>query len=115
MKESIIVGKSFDFALTIIDLYRELVNKHEYVISKQILRSGTSIGANVEESQAGISKKDFTNKLSIASKEARETRYWLRLLDKSQYIKRDYTKYLEDVTELIKMLTAIVKTAQKNM
>ncbi|HCR54969.1 MAG TPA: four helix bundle protein [Cytophagales bacterium] len=115
MKESVIVGKSFDFALTIIDLYRELVDKHEYVISKQILRSGTSIGANVEEAQAGISKKEFVNKLSIASKEARETRYWLRLLDKSQYIKRDYTKYLEDATELIKMLTAIVKTAQKNM
>lgn len=114
MKDSIIVGKSFDFALTIIDLYRELVSKNEYVISKQVLRSGTSIGANVEESQAGISKKEFIHKLSIASKEARETRYWLRLLDKSQYIKRDYTRYLTDVTELIKMLTAIVKTSQKN-
>jgi four helix bundle protein len=69
----------------------------------------------VEESQAGISKRDFVNKLSISSKEARETRYWLRLLDKSQYISKDYSKYLADVTELIKMLTAIVKTAQRNI
>ena len=114
MKESIVLQKSFDFALTIIDLYRKLADKHEYVLSKQILRSGTSIGANVEESQAGISKRDFINKMSIASKEARETRYWLRLLDKSQFITYDYSKYLSDVNELIKMLTAIVKTSQKN-
>lgn len=114
MKESTVLQESFDFSLTIIDLYRKLTDKHEYVLSKQLLRSGTIIGANVEEAQAGISKRDFINKMSIASKEARETRYWLRLLDKSQFITYDYSKYLSDVTELIKMLTAIVKTSQKN-
>lgn len=115
MKESIIVEKSFDFALSIIELYKQLTEAHEYVLSKQLLRSGTSIGANVQESQAGISKKDFINKMSIASKEARETRYWLMLLDKSQYVKLDYSQHLTDVTELIRMLTAIVKKAQKNI
>lgn len=115
MKESIIVEKSFDFALSIIELYKQLTEAHEYVLSKQLLRSGTSIGANVQESQAGISKKDFINKMSIASKEARETRYWLMLLDKSQYVKLDYSQHLTDVTELIRMLTAIVTTAQKNI
>jgi len=93
-------------------LYKHLANNKEYVISKQILRSGTSIGANVEESTAAQTKKDFITKISIASKEARETRYWLRLLKKSQLVSGNYDKYLNDIDEIIKISTSIVKTAQ---
>ena len=82
-KDNIILDKSFDFALHIIELYKQMTAQHEYVLSKQLLRSATSIGANVEEATAAISKKDFAAKMSIASKEARETRYWLRLIDKT--------------------------------
>lgn len=87
MKEIIIKNKSFEFAVRIINLYKFLIDtKKEYVLSKQILRSGTSIGANVEEAIGGVSKSDFKNKLSIAYKEARETHYWLRLLQRTNYI-----------------------------
>ena len=85
MKENLVLDKSFNFSLSIIELYKELVKVNEYVISKQVLRSATSIGANIQEAQASVSKKDFVNKMAIASKEARETKYWLMLLDKSQY------------------------------
>ena len=78
MKENLIQDKTFDFALIIIEIYKKMIRKNEYVLSKQLLRSGTSIGANVEEALAGISKKDFIAKMSISSIEARETRYWLR-------------------------------------
>lgn len=78
--KNIVKEKSFNFSLQIINLYKKLVNEKEYVISKQLLRSATSIGANIEEADARYSKKDFTAKMSIASKEARETKYWLRLL-----------------------------------
>ncbi|MFZ1808840.1 MAG: four helix bundle protein [Cyclobacteriaceae bacterium] len=115
MKESIVAEKSFAFALKVISLYKELIKENEYVMSKQILRSATSIGANIQEALAGVSRKDFSYKMSIASKEARETRYWLMLLDKSQYIKKDYTLYLIDIDELIKILTSIVKRLMKNM
>ena len=82
--ENKILEMSFDFSLQIIQLYKILIEQKEYVLSKQLLRSGTSIGANIEEAIAAQSRKDFISKLSIASKEARETRYWLRLLDKSK-------------------------------
>ncbi len=113
-KENMILNKSFDFALSIIKLYQDLKDHNEYVISKQLLRSGTSIGANVEESIAAISRKDFVAKLSIASKEARETRYWLRLLDKSDLIKISLKKYLDEIEDIVNILTAIVKTTQSN-
>ena len=113
-KENIILDKSFDFALQIIELYKKLSAEKEFVLSKQLLRSGTSIGANVEEATAAISKKDFIAKMSIASKEARETRYWLRLLDKSKLVNLDLTKQLNEVEQLINILTAIVKTSQGN-
>jgi four helix bundle protein len=112
-KENVIVDKSFKFALSVIELYKVLVQNKEFVISKQLLRSATSIGANIEEASAASTKKDFAYKMSISSKEARETRYWLKLLDKSQIIEFDYSAYMEDITELIRILTAIVKTAQK--
>ncbi len=92
-----------------------MVDQREYVLSKQLLRSATSIGANIEEAIAGISKKDFTAKMSIASKEARETLYWLRLLDKSGIVKVDYGDYIRECSEPINILTAIVKTSQHNI
>ena len=111
-KENIILVKSFDFALQIIALYKLMTDQHEYVLSKQLLRSGTSIGANVEEASAAVSKKDFIAQMSISSKEARETRYWLRLINKSQLVNVDVNQHLNDVDQLINILTAIVKTSQ---
>lgn len=115
MKEdNLIIDKSFNFALEIIDLYKTLRNSNEFVISKQLLRCATSIGANVEEANAAQSKKDFIAKMSIASKESRETRYWLKLLNKSQLVELDFSSYLNHVDEIIRILTSIVKTAQLN-
>ncbi len=114
-KDNVVLNKSFDFALEIIDLYKILKGKNEFVISKQLLRSGTSIGANIEEATAAQTKKDFTTKMTLASKEARETRYWLRLLIKSKLIDYDYKNYLNKIDELIRIITAIVKTAQSNL
>ena len=92
MKENIIRDKSFNFAVRIVNLNKYLVSKKkEFVLSKQVLRSGTSIGANVEEAIGGISKSDFSNKISIAYKESRETHFWLRLLHSTEYI--DKTMY----------------------
>ncbi len=113
-KENIILERSFEFALKIVELYRQMSEQKEFVLSKQILRSGTSIGANVEEASAGYSKKDFTAKMSIASKEARETRYWLRLIDKSQIAKVEVKEYLDEIEHIVNILTAIVKTSQEN-
>ncbi len=84
--ENIILSKSFDFALKIIELYKQMTEQKEFILSKQLLRSGTSIGANVEEATAAYSKKDFAAKMSIASKEARETRYWLKLIKNSNLV-----------------------------
>jgi four helix bundle protein len=113
-KDNLIVKKSFDFALRIIDLYKSLTEQREFIISKQLLRSGTSIGANIQESTAAQSKKDFINKMSIASKEARETKYWLSLLNESSLTNIDIKPYLSEAEEIIKILTAIVKTASKD-
>ncbi len=112
-KQNLILQLSFDFALQIIQLYQILKDQKEYVISKQLLRSGTSIGANVEEAIAAQSRKDFISKMNIASKEARETRYWLRLLTKSQIVKYDYSAYLDKIDSIVNVLTAIVKSTQE--
>ena len=112
MKKSIIKDKSFEFSLSIIELFKYLQSKKEFIISKQIMRSGTSIGANVNEALAAESRADFVHKMAISSKEARETLYWLELLEKSQFIDFDYTKYIVDCTELVKILTSIVKTTK---
>jgi len=109
-KDNLIQKKSFDFAIDIVSLYKELVKQKEFVISKQLLRSGTSIGANIEEAIAGQSRKDFIHKMSIASKEARETRYWLRILNESDLTNINLDKYLKDVNNIIAILTKIVKT-----
>lgn len=108
-----ILELSFEFSLKIIELYKKLIDHKEFVISKQLLKSGTSIGANVEEALAGQTRKDFIAKMSIASKEARETRYWLRLLDKSKLVNIDYSDYLNGVEHIINILTKIVKTSQE--
>jgi four helix bundle protein len=111
---SLVQQKSFDFALKIIKLYSKLQEHREYVLSRQLLRSGTSIGANVAEATAGQSRKDFLSKMAIASKESRETRYWLQLLKESELVPIDVSEELRDVEELIRILTSIVKTTSQN-
>jgi len=115
MVESIIKEKSFDFSLKIISLFKIMSDQNEYVLSKQLLKSGTSIGANVEEALAGQSKKDFTAKMAIASKEARETKYWLLLIMKSNILNFDVTYLLNEIEEIIRILTSIVKTSQSKL
>ena len=111
--KNVIKEKSFEFALDIIRLYKDLLRENEYVLSRQLLKSGTSIGANVEEAGAGQSRKDFISKMSIASKEARETLYWLKLLQKSELIDIDVSHYLDESDQLVRILTSIVKTSKK--
>ncbi|MBU1368553.1 MAG: four helix bundle protein [Bacteroidetes bacterium] len=113
-KDNIMREGSFEFALKIIELYRQMIEQKEFVLSKQILRSGTSIGANIEVASAGYSKKDYAAKISTASKEARETRYWLRSIDKSQIAKANVKKYLDEIEPGVNILTAIVKSPQAN-
>ncbi len=115
MKESLVQKKSFEFSLKIISLFRDLKKEKEFIISSQLLRSGTSIGANIEEATAAQSKRDFIAKMSISSKEVRETKYWLRLLKESELTQIDVKSLLLDVEELIRILTSIVKTSQKNL
>ena len=109
--------KSFDFSVRIVNLYRFLTEeKKEYVLSKQVLRSGTSIGANVSEGERGQSKADFYSKMSIALKESNETHYWLRLLNATDYINETQFLSLEkDLKEIIAMLTSICKTTQTSL
>ena len=116
MKENITLEKSFDFAVRIVNLYKHITNnKKEYVLSKQLLRSGTSIGANVTEAQRGQSKADFIAKMSIALKEAYETEYWLRLLYKTEYMNAtEYESIHKDIAELISLLMSIGKTASNH-
>jgi four helix bundle protein len=114
-KQNPIKEKSFTFALEIIELCRKLQDQREYVLSKQLLRSGTSIGANIEEATAAESRADFIHKMTIASKEARETHYWLRLLDESGIAKETgLDEILSQADELKRMLTAIVKTSSSS-
>lgn len=113
--ENRILEMTFDFSLQIISLYKVLVEKKEFVLSKQLLSSGTSIGANVEEANAAQTKKDFIAKMSIASKEGRESRYWLKLLDKSKLVEIDYSSYLTQIEHIINILTKIVKTSQESI
>jgi four helix bundle protein len=107
--------KSYAFALNVIQLARALRKQHEYEIASQLLRCGTSIGANVEEAQCAVSRADFAAKMGIASKEAKETHYWLRLIRDSQVLSQDQIQLrLNEADELIRILTAIVKTAQRS-
>ena len=115
MKENIALEKSKTFAVRIVNLYRFLCDtKKEYVLSKQLLRSGTSIGANVKEAARAQSKADFISKMQIALKEASETEYWIELLQETDYIsEKAGTSLISDCKELLKMITAIIKTAKE--
>jgi four helix bundle protein len=119
MNDNTIYNKSFEFTKRIVKLFKYLgENKREFIISKQLLRSGTSIGANVNEAIAAQSKKDFISKMAIASKEARETKYWIDLLIATEYISKTENHVIilqNDIEEIIKILTSIVKTAQNNL
>jgi four helix bundle protein len=108
--------KSYDFALRIIKVYKYLSQeKNEFVLSKQLLRSGTSIGANIEESIGGQSKADFFAKVTIAYKEARESKYWIRLLRDSDYLTIEQSSHLlKDVEELLKIIGSIQKTVRNS-
>lgn len=116
MKENVLKIKSFEFAVRIVKLCEFLrKNKKEYVLSKQILRCGTSIGALVREAEYAESKADFIHKLTIALKEANETEYWLDLLSKSNYLNLEqYNSLILDNKELLKLLISIIKTTKSN-
>ena len=115
MKESILLTKSKAFALRVVRLYKYLRDRKESVIAKQMLRSGTSIGANIAESRHAQSKSDFASKLQIALKEAAETEYWLELLRDSELVESSsaFDSLCTDCTELIRLLTSSVKTTKK--
>jgi four helix bundle protein len=107
--------QSFAFSIEVIRLFKQLESHREFVVSKQLLRSGTSIGANVEEAAGAESRRDFLHKMNIALKEARETHYWLRLLDESDLCAEiDVTTELGKANDLVRLLTAIVKTTREN-
>jgi len=114
--ENIIVDKSYRFALRVIKLYKYLISeKKEFVLSKQILRSGTAVGALVKESEHAQSKADFIHKMNIALKEANETEYWLRLLKDSDYISENqFNSIHPESIELVKLLISIVKSSKIN-
>ena len=113
MPNSIVYEKSLDFSVRIVNAYKYLTQtKKEYTMSKQLLRSATSIGANVAEAQRGQSKADFAAKMNIALKEASETEYWLQLLHRTDYLSDEqYISLQSDISELLKLLTAICKSA----
>ncbi len=117
MRNDVKWQKSEEFALKIIDLYTFLTeNKKEYVMSKQLLRSATSIGANIVESEYAESKADFIHKLTISQKEAGESLYWLRLLGKKSFIEQDLYKLLyNDCEEIIRILTVIIRKAKSSL
>lgn len=112
--DNVIENKSFQFAIRIVRLYKFLCEeKKEYILSKQLLRAGTSIGANVTESQQAQSKPDFVSKISIALKEASETKYWIKLLGATEYLSENQTKsILDDCVEIEIILVTILKSAK---
>lgn len=116
MKENVLLDKSFAFAVRVVKAYKYLVEeKKELVIAKQFLRSGTSIGANAEEAIGGQSKADFVSKMSVAYKEARETKYWIRLLAATDYFDRTQTEsLLNDLEEILKIIGKIQITTKNN-
>lgn len=116
MKENIIESKSFDFAVRIVNLYKYLTtDKKEFVLSKQLLRCGTSIGANISEAQMGQSKSDFNAKMYIALKEANESKYWLKLLYATEYLtENEFNSIKTDIKEIIALLMSITKSTKMN-
>lgn len=117
MRENIVKNKSFAFAVRIVNAYKYLCEeKREYVMSKQLLRSGTSIGALIREAEHAESKQDFIHKNAIAQKEANETLYWLELLKETEYLNEDEFEALyKDAIEIMKLLTSIIKTTKNSL
>lgn len=117
MSKSLIKDKSFAFAVRVVNLYKHIIEiKKEFVLSKQLLRSGTSIGANVREALNAESKADFIHKLAIAQKEADETCYWLELLESTAYIsENEFNSIHKDANELVKIIRSIILTTKQNM
>ncbi|MCL2107745.1 MAG: four helix bundle protein [Oscillospiraceae bacterium] len=117
MKENIILEKTMNFSVRIINLYKYLCSeKNEYIMSKQLLRCGTSIGANAHEAHNGQSSRDFLSKMYVALKEASETEYWLKLLTKTDYLtEKQGENILYDCVEIKKILTSIIKTTKSNI
>ncbi len=116
MKNNVVQDKSLAFAIRIVNVYKYLIDeKKEYILSKQILRSGTAIGALVREAQYAESNPDFIHKMSIALKEANETEYWILLLYKTDYIQQNaFESLLIDIKELLKLLISIIKSKKNN-
>ncbi|HEY9285686.1 MAG TPA: four helix bundle protein [Pyrinomonadaceae bacterium] len=116
MKENVVKEKSFAFAVRVVNLYRHSTEQRkEFVLSKQVLRSGTSIGANVEEAIGGQSRADFVSKLSIAYKEARETSYWLRLLRETKYLdESEAASILNDLDEILRIIASILISSKNS-
>ena len=113
MSENIIKEKSFRFAIDTINIYKHLVGKNEYILSKQLLRAGTSVGANIREAMDGQSKKDFLSKMNIALKELKEVEYWLELLIETSYLsENEHSWYLDNCKEICRILNAIVKSTK---
>jgi len=115
MKENVVKTKSFAFAIRIVKLYQFLIDeKREFIISKQLLRSGTSIGANVREAEHAESKADFIHKLSVALKEANETEYWLDLLKETNFLDTvEHKSISSEITEILKLLISIIKKSKQ--
>lgn len=116
MSKNVVKDKSYTFAIQIVELYKVLIEKKEFVLSKQLLRSGTAVGALIQESEHAESKKDFIHKLSISLKEANETTYWLNLLVNTKYInKLEFDEINSLNIELIRLLVSIIKSSKNNL
>ncbi|MGG7057931.1 four helix bundle protein [Clostridium nigeriense] len=116
MSKNIVLDKSFNYALNIVKLYLKLKNEKEYILSNQLVRSATSIGANITEAQYAQSKKDFINKMSIALKESNESEYWLKLLSKAEIISdKEYKIYYDTCSEIKALLINIVKNSKESI
>ncbi|WP_026811127.1 four helix bundle protein [Arenibacter latericius] len=117
MRENVVKNKSFDFAIRVVKLSQFLCDQQkEFVLSKQLLRSGTSVGAMVKEAEHAETKKDFIHKMAIAQKEINETMYWLELLFQTEYLnKEQFESVNTDALEIIKIITSIIKTAKANI
>lgn len=111
IKNNPLLERSFNFAVQAVRISRLMNDRKEYVLSKQFLKSGTNVGANIEEAMAASSKRDFAYRMSVACREARESRYWLRLIATTRLIDTDLNPMIDESTELIKILTKIVKTS----
>jgi len=116
MKENVLKNKSFRFAIRIVNLNKYLQDKKEFILSKQLLRSGTSVGAMVYETEFAESSNDFVHKMAIAQKEINETIYWLELLKETEYVSdKEFESINADAVEIIKLITSSIKTAKKSL